>query len=146
MKILLNNADIVYEEYPDETVVADLKHGVYFTLNRPAADIFSALVAAPNRQTAERWLGEIYKMDQKTISEAVEGLVTGLVEAHIVTMSPAVESGENLPVPLALQAAAKKFGKPEMLKYSDVEDLLKLDPVHEIEHESGWPTMSENQS
>lgn len=146
IKFLLNSADIVYEEYPDETVIADLKHGVYFTLNRPAADMFSALIAAPSRQTAERWLAEIYNVDREKITGAVESLVTSLIDGKIVALSPAGESEENLPVPLALRAAAKSFGKPEMMKYSDVEDLLKLDPVHEVEHESGWPTMSENQS
>jgi len=146
IKFLLNNADIVYEEYPDETVIADLKHGVYFTLNRPAADMFSALITAPSRQTAERWLSEIYKVDQHKISEVVDSLVASLVDGNIVALSPAGDPDENLPVPLALRAAAKSFGIPEMLKYSDVEDLLKLDPVHEVEHESGWPTISENQT
>lgn len=144
IKYSLNSPDVVFEEYPDETVIADLKRGYYFTLNRTAADVFGALMTAPNLATAERWLAGLYQADAAAIASAVEKFCELLEREAIVVRTAADDTGEHLPVPLTLRASDAGFGTPELVKYADVEDLLKLDPVHEVQHESGWPSASEN--
>ena len=43
-----------------------------------------------------------------------------------------------LALPLPALAAKKPYTAPAVQKYDDLEDLLLLDPIHEVD-EAGWP-------
>ncbi len=55
---------------------------------------------------------------------------------------------EGLVVPLAAPAATAEvpalsnghvFAPPELHKYTDFQELLLLDPIHEVDQSLGWP-------
>ena len=38
----------------------------------------------------------------------------------------------------------KPLAAPVLNKYSDMQDLLLLDPIHDVDEEAGWPTNKPN--
>ena len=57
-----------------------------------------------------------------------ELLAEGLIVHH--------ELGERAPADVP--RSALEFAPPRLEKYSDLEDLLVLDPIHDVD-EAGWP-------
>ena len=35
------------------------------------------------------------------------------------------------------------FQSPEIQKFTDMEDLLLIDPIHEVDEEAGWPNIKD---
>ncbi len=56
-----------------------------------------------------------------------------LVPADVVGAVAADASGESYSPP-----AKTAFVTPELTRYTDIEDMLILDPIHEVDA-SGWP-------
>jgi hypothetical protein len=62
-----------------------------------------------------------------------------LAEALVVPGAPA--AGGAGTVATAVPAARQPYEAPALHKYNDMQDLLLLDPVHDVD-ETGWPNIS----
>ncbi len=119
--------DVVSEEFGDETIIVRLDTGMYYSLNPAAAALWRLACAGHNlEETIEACSGDFLDGD---IAAAWESFV----QAELVR--PA-QSGADSPA----RAPATALGsRPQMTKYTDMQDLFMLDPVHDVD-ESGWPS------
>jgi hypothetical protein len=52
----------------------------------------------------------------------------------------ALEDGAPAASPLELPASEmREFQPPVLESYSDMQDILLLDPIHEVDDKAGWP-------
>ena len=74
-------------------------------------------------------------MDRDLIADPAGALVDELVREGIL-----VSADEPGPAVLAPQngTAARRYEAPALAKFTDMQELLLLDPVHEVD-EAGWP-------
>jgi hypothetical protein len=51
-----------------------------------------------------------------------------------------IAEGGRVPGPSKVAAATETMQPPVLEPFGDMQDLLLLDPVHEVDEDAGWPT------
>jgi hypothetical protein len=72
------------------------------------------------------------------IARAVGTFLDQLLEEALVTCDT-VDGGRGAPGASVNLASGKIFSVPLLQKYTDMEEMLLLDPIHEVD-EQGWPS------
>jgi len=73
------------------------------------------------------------------VDDAVRDFTARLLEEGLIVPAPADNPGSPLPVP---ERSSVGFSTPTMSVYTDMEDLLLLDPIHDVD-ETGWPVRAD---
>ena len=135
-----NLPHVVSESFEDEVVLINLSSGNYYSADKVGkvviemlaehsspAEISSALAAKFNLKCSEI---------EPAISTFVEDLQTEGLIVPATDPSPVVGAGAERN---ALSASGEwDFTTLRLQRYSDMQDLLLLDPIHEVDA-SGWP-------
>ncbi len=118
----VNKPDVVDESVDGEALIVHLGTGAYYSA-RGAGDVAWQLIAAG-----------------KSIEEACQShsfdssVLAGFVE-HLLAEQLIRE--RTLP-PSEVNGLVSVPGEPQLEKYTDMQELLLLDPIHDVE-EAGWP-------
>jgi len=138
--------DIVSEEIDGEVIIVNLKNGHYYSLTQSATLIWAGIQQhAPLEQIQDRLLAR-YSGDTASIRQGLVDLIKALEVEQLITQrsatdeSPVDEStaGETPP------GEKEAYLPPLFERFTDMGDLLLLDPVHEVEDEKGWPHAKRN--
>ncbi len=146
MKVKINAPYIVHELIDGEVIIVNLKKGDYYSLMNVAADIWEAIDKGGALAQIVSQLSHSYEGDLSTIREGVQQFIKELIEEDIVTelTVPDAETTQEISFepsnPNELTTDKKLFEIPKLNKYTDMEDLLALDPIHEVD-ETGWPNI-----
>lgn len=135
----VNEPSVIHESIDGEVVIVNLDTGGYFGLS-PSANAVWGLI--DGRRSVGEVLSRIralYAGQGGAVDEGVGRFLTSLRENALV-VNGSVEGGEaesgNGSDPEA--APLPSYQPPELIAYTDMQDLLLLDPIHEVD-ESGWP-------
>lgn len=144
----INDQNVIQETIEGEAVIVSLTSGNYYSLDKVGAHIWGNI---ENRRTVGEMLEELsdhYNGDADKIRRSVEQLINELVEEELV-VSDSSNPGGSIGNPNAGQNEGfgdkLDFEVPVLKKYSDMQDLLLLDPIHEVD-EAGWPNIKTNQT
>lgn len=74
------------------------------------------------------------------VDQSIRAFVTELKSEGLFVSS---QSGASATPPELALEATERFVAPVLVKHSELEDLLKLDPIHDVEPEAGWPLYGE---
>jgi hypothetical protein len=126
---------VTHERLDDEVIAINLESGAYYALDGVAADCWVLCAAGDEIDVLVAAVTERYDVEasqaRTDITSFLEHLATErLIVAGEGEIAPAVE--------LSPLAAKKPYVAPALQKYDDLEDLLLLDPIHEVD-EAGWP-------
>jgi hypothetical protein len=147
----ISGPEVVYETVDDETIIVNLDTGNYYDLNHVGAYIFKAIEVQANLEQIAAALCDRYAVDQATVGSDLDQLVTELIDERLIIPvgdetpadEPFASAGQGVPGPLDVSedgaGEAKDYGAPVLGKYTDMQELLLLDPVHEVD-ETGWPS------
>jgi Coenzyme PQQ synthesis protein D (PqqD) len=134
----VNEPSVISEVIDGETIVLNFESGHYYSFNPTASEIWmqvctGAPVAAAAERVARRFTG-----DRATIEAEVATFVRRLEEEQLIRRAAA-----GAAAPAATAAATPgdpvaAFSSPDFEKFTDMEELLLLDPIHEVS-DSGWP-------
>lgn len=117
-------------------IVVNLDTGSYYSLLGSAADIWAAVErGASVDQTVEHAL-QLYDAPRAVVEPAVTGFVDELASEGLIV---AANGNAAEPIPLQANDAPGAFTPPLLSKYTDMQELLLLDPIHEVD-ERGWPS------
>jgi hypothetical protein len=133
----IRDANVVHELVDGEVTIIDLVTGVYYALAGSGALIWHCLAQGPCRQEdLSRVLRSSYPVPESEALRHVSRLLKQLRDENLVTQPP---SGTELPSPSGTNfPRASAFEPPSLEKFTDMEDLLLADPIHEVESR-GWP-------
>jgi hypothetical protein len=128
---------ITHERLDDEVMAIDLETGAYFALDDVAADAWTALAVAGSVTDAVAAICASYDVADTVARGDLERFVARLVEERLLLVeAPASDTGA---VGEAVSTGARRsYAPPDVHKYDDMEELLRLDPVHDVD-EVGWP-------
>lgn len=129
----LNNPPVISEVIDGEVVAIDLDAGNYFSLRGPAVAVWSALLdgAAPRDIVA----AAATPGAEPALADALELFVERLLADRL--LRPRNDTG-GAPVAVApLQAWSRDELDYEC--FTDMQNLLGLDPIHEADDRLGWP-------
>jgi coenzyme PQQ synthesis protein D (PqqD) len=128
----LNNPPIVAEMVEGELIAINLETGTYYSLAGPAARIWNALAAG---HSADEIVGAVSPPgDAVALRESLENFLESLLAEQLIRP---VERSAPAGAPL-LPLAPWLSETLRVERFTDMQDLLVLDPIHEVD-EAGWP-------
>jgi hypothetical protein len=130
----LNNPPAVAELVEGEVIAINLDTGSYYSLIGPAAEVWNRLLARCSPQeilagveSGPPAVGELADSLQRFIDALLaEGLIRPTSNASV----PADSITTLAPWP----SDALRFDH-----FTDMQDLLLLDPIHDVDERTGWP-------
>ena len=137
----VNTPDIVHELIDGEAIIINMKKGHYFSLRSTGAEIWKGVVERESINEIVHKLSIQYNMGSKDIEQAVTNMVSQLQEEKLITpVMTEVRTKNTLSEDDQVTSDLQKtrFETPVLEKYTDMEALLMLDPIHEVD-ETGWP-------
>jgi hypothetical protein len=140
----INVPKIVHETIDGETVILNLDNGNYYSLLGVGAQIWGFIESgAPVHKIIEKVKCD-YEVDGADVDEVVNTFVSelskeGLTVPHEDDLNEGFEWPAEKSAP-GVNGEKTSFTPPVLSKYSDMQDLLLLDPIHDVDEEAGWPT------
>ncbi len=119
-----NRPDVIDETFDGEAVLVNLDSGCYYALS-PAATVLWNLVA--DGRSAESLAASVEGDASGVATFAQRFLEEGLLAIGEADAGPASER-------------VRLDGEPSFEKFTDMQELLMLDPIHDINLDAdGWP-------
>jgi hypothetical protein len=140
----VNAPKVIHEIIDGEAVIIDFDTGNYYSLDRVGTEIWGLIQRSASVGDIRESLCARYNGSRKEIERAVYEFVEGLQRENLVVRG-AADGTDSVVVTETLSqtelvADRPAFKPPVLYKYDDMQELLLLDPIHEID-ETGWPTM-----
>ena len=135
----LNSPNVIAETIDGEAILVDLRTGSYFSIRGSGSTLWDAIAAGASLGRLTDEVASAYSVDRKAAEEAVSSFCAELErEGLIVSLDGMADSTPEPPFDLASISNGQVFSPPIVEKYTDMQDLVLLDPVHEVD-ERGWP-------
>jgi hypothetical protein len=141
-KFRVRNPHVVDDTIEGEVIVIDLDSGTYYSLRDTSAEIWHCIKGGADEASIGDSLAEHYSAGREEIASAVSRLLDELAAERLIEEATEETAGgasqaEPLSAPLA-QNGRVPFTAPVLEKHTDMQDLILLDPVHDVT-EAGWP-------
>ena len=113
----INRSRSISETLDGETIIIDLETGSYYSMNPAGTAVWEAIAANTSIDTAE---------------PSVTAFLETLTREGLIAETNEPNSSAPFSVP----------GTPTVEKYSDMEEMLLADPIHDVDT-AGWPKMKD---
>lgn len=143
MRYRLNEPDVIQETVDGETLIVNTRTGTYYQVGGSGAQIWNALLA---RRTVEQTVDDFTADDSQRalIRSGVGGFIDALLTEHLILPTPdSQEAANTLQDPTG--SSKSTFTTPELRKFTDMQELLLVDPIHEVDPAAGWPLPKDQQ-
>lgn len=137
----LNAPDVIAETIDGETILVNLVTGSYYSIEGSGADVWAGLMTGRDSAVIAAALAGSYDAEAFEIQAAIERLVGELRAEQIVVEAPPGQSRADSWTPSATREP-RPFVVPTLKKFTDMQDIILLDPVHEVD-QRGWPHPAE---
>jgi Coenzyme PQQ synthesis protein D (PqqD) len=132
----VNAPQVLHEAFEDETVLINLDSGNYYSFSGSGALIWDCIVRGASIGSVIENLQERFGT-RDGIAPGVDDFVSELVKENLI-VEDSSSAAKNVEEARAKVFKPAQFERPVLQKYSDMQDLLLLDPIHEVD-EMGWP-------
>ena len=126
--------DVVHETIDGEAIVINLTTGTYFSLDGSGAAVWARLKGGGTLDDAVLELAEAHGADPVALGAEVARLLGELHEHGLVLSAPPALLREA-----AVTGGLGTFVPARLGVYTDMEEFLLVDPIHEVEPAQGWP-------
>jgi Coenzyme PQQ synthesis protein D (PqqD) len=134
--IRINSPAVVGEVLDDEAVIIHLGTGAYYSLNNSGSLLWTDIEQGTTRSNLVGKLLDRYEVSEPLATRHIEHFLAVLQdEALIVNLD---NDTSNLPISLPVGAEKLSYEPPQLMKYTDMQELILLDPIHDVD-EKGWP-------
>lgn len=141
-RLEVSSPQVIHETIDGEVIIINLATGTYYSLKGSGADIWE-LVQQPAGSGESEIIDALdarYSAPRIRLEATVRSFLFELVQEGLV--SPAPEGSDaglaEFLEPNRGDDAQQAFEPPMLEKFTDMQDLVLLDPVHEVA-EMGWP-------
>ncbi|MCP4694673.1 MAG: PqqD family protein [Desulfobacterales bacterium] len=137
MVLKINSPRIVHEIIDNELILIDFDSGAYYSTRDEGARIWEMIERGASSEDIVKAMadgrppkeaGDVEAAVQRFLDEMIG---EGLILADETGRSHAPPADPPAPV-------ASEFSAPALRKFTDMEELLLLDPIHEV-NDAGWP-------
>jgi hypothetical protein len=135
----INGPNVSREVFADEVIVVDFIGGAYYSLDPVATDIWREMEKGLSRYEIIAALCRDYLGEPIQIEADVNCLLDQLLgEKLIVPVSAAPVLPRHEARVTLSSPTPRPFRTPILTKFTDMQDLLLLDPIHDVDN-TGWP-------
>jgi hypothetical protein len=134
----INSVSFAHQTIEGEVVIVNVENGNYYSLRDTGAEVWTLLESGAGGREIVTELGRRYQTHSGEIDGDVECLLMELQQEGILSPQPAAGSTSGRTTDDGAGTAKRPFARPVLEKFTDMKDLLLLDPIHEG-GETGWP-------
>jgi hypothetical protein len=139
----VNHPQVINETIDGEAIMINLVTGNYYSLDTIGAEIWELLEQSIAADDVVTVLGMRYDAPNEIIREAVDDLLMELLREQLVVFDG---GASTKPAPSAASASVRTpFHTPKLEKFTDMQDLILFDPVHDVD-QRGWPYAADNRA
>ncbi len=142
-RLRVNAPKVIHEIIDGEAVIIDFDTGNYYSLDKVGTEVWEFIERSANLRDIREALCGRYDGPREQIERAVDEFVAELQRENLVILdaAEATEGMASTETPAQAEPASGRavFEPPVLYKYDDMQELLLLDPIHEVD-ETGWPT------
>ena len=129
MHYRINSPKVIHQIFDTEVVIVNLESGNYYSISGSGIEVWRRLEAG----SSSRHIVDDFSAAGAP-AEKLESFIGELVREQLI-----MAREEQTPsAGHAKQAASGLFRPPVLEKFTDMREMLLVDPIHELD-ESGWP-------
>ena len=126
---------VVHETIDGETILIHMGTGTYYSIEGAGSDIWNLAAAGQAKSRIVDQIAKHYRADTDLVTDCVEALTAELVDEELLISAP---NGAEEAVELAAATDAE-FPVPALAKYTDMQEFMLVDPLHDVDLAAGWP-------
>ena len=131
-----NSPSVVSEIIDGEAVIMNLATGHYFSALGTGGELWALIERGASERQLIDYLLLRYRIAEVEARTGVAAFISKAREHDLVVTTQAVSAPEHDQA--ATPTPTESYAIPQLNAYSDMEDLLLLDPIHDVS-EAGWP-------
>lgn len=128
----IKSPEVVYDEIDGEYVIVDLASGKYFRIQGESGKFFAWIISGQELQTNPDSLSS-------GIAELIDSTVRTLVDNSIIRELTAQKS-----TVISEEILSFELNEFVIEEFTDLQDIIGLDPIHEVDLNQGWPIADES--
>lgn len=138
----VSGPNIIHEAFEDEVILLNMNNGNYYSLAEVGADVWNLIQAGLTTTDILVAIGKRYDGDIPEIASTVNQFITQLQQENLIVEEnqESLDNQQGIDALGAIkpEAVRRPFQAPTLQKFSDMREMLLLDPIHEVD-ETGWP-------
>jgi len=134
----INSPTIIHEIIEGEAVIINMEMGHYYSIDQTGAGIWELVDKRASTAEVIESITQCYDGNPKTIQRSVLDFLAELQRENLIVPVSKETDDQNFSGNVITPTERPPFTQPELHKYTDMQDLLLLDPIHEVD-EAGWP-------
>lgn len=135
MNYKLNEVDLSKEIFDNEAVIINIPSGRYYSVNgETGVTVIRLLENAASKDQVSEYLKAKYDCSNVDLKTQVDTFIDSLFAEKII-----LEVTENEFSQPENSAILKPFKTLFLEIYDDMQELIELDPVHDVKATKGWP-------
>ena len=135
-----NEPAVASETIDGEVIAINLDQGTYYSLQGIAAELWGMVEQGMPVDAMTRSVELAYVPAERPIGEVVGDFLKQLEDEELIVSAGAAEqASQDMPGAPDTKGSRLAMPMPILNKYADMQDLLLLDPIHEVDA-SGWPS------
>ena len=145
MRFRISGPQVVHETIDGEVIIINLDSGNYYSLDKVGAYIWSCVESGATVSETVEAIAHRYDGTCVDTESAVSQLMAELQQENLIVPDEAKEPERIKGLEVRSGTERPVFEAPILHKYTDMQDLLLLDPIHEVD-EAGWPSVKPDSS
>jgi hypothetical protein len=136
----IETAEVVSDVIDGEAIMLHRTYGDYFSTDGVGGLIWQWIGEGRSRSQILKMLNAKFAASLAEIATAVDSFLADLVAHKLVR--EIVEGDESATETLIEQQTnpEAEFVRPTLHVYSDIRNMVLLDPIHDVDENIGWPT------
>lgn len=130
----IDSKNVSWERVEDEVIAIQLETGRYYNLLDTSADIWSLLAKGATVESLSQKFSSVFPGHESIFIE-IRSFVEECAKAKLLLFD---EDLKNELVDEGFLISLQTWVTPKLIEYSDLQDLILVDPIHDVE-QSGWP-------
>jgi len=132
----VNSPRVIFESIDGELIMVHMDRGAYYTADEVGAAVWELITSGCTVAEICRSLAARYEGGAQEIEAGVASFIERLEAEDLISPAESTDDQTMPTPPVAIQRG--RFRTPDLQSYRDMEDMLALDPIHDVEA-AGWP-------
>ena len=137
----VNTPTVTHETIDGEAVIINLDSGNYYSLVEVGSFIWGLVEKGASAGEVQNLVLQTYEGNATDVDRGVQELLAQLQQENLIVpidTAGALDVTQNQELPSNNNHEKPSFNPPLLHKYSDMQELLLLDPIHDVD-DAGWP-------
>lgn len=136
----LNSPAVMHEAVDGEVIIVNVVTGIYYSLGGAGATLWADLLRGEEEEGLVERIVQAGGATRELAAAEVRRFVAELRAENLLVPVEAAEALADGGEPSAAPSSEgiSPFAPPTLARYADMEELLLVDPIHEVQP-AGWP-------